>query len=362
MTPPNPLYFPGTTLYSPLQYPFFLLCRPVDFLRPHEKSTEADVPADSFMNSPFCQVHTPCPLGDDLARFLHLVDQIANRGKEYPAQLTALTLAGFSAARDSGENSSREIIRALQPGAAQHDEGARLAAEQRENLWQARLVLAIGELLDRQEQEIAHHLEMLGAEETGLLRELQGEEEFSEAAELFTLLQAPQAAQPQLTHWGNIARRFAAWQKLYREADLQNRSLLLTASPDAADLLIIAYEKLSGRQPLTIAALALPASIGDSEAEAFRTASQFTADNLDLLSGLNSLLNGLADRGEVPPEILAQHLAAWHKHIDSAFPEEECGRRQLKILLFAGVSCPELLGAVAKEKTPAHTVVLVAGG
>ncbi|MEE4135021.1 MAG: hypothetical protein V2I32_03005, partial [Desulforhopalus sp.] len=312
------------------------------------------------MNSAFCQVHTPCPLGDDLARFLHLVEQIANRGNDYPAQLTALTLAGFSAARDSSENSSREIIRALQPGAAQNDQGARSAAEQREKLWQARLVLAIGELLDRQEQEIAHHLEILGAEETGLLRELQGEDEFSEAAELFTLQQAPQGVQPQLTHWGNIARRVAAWQKLYREADLLNRSLLLTASPDAADLLAIAYEKLSGRQPLTIAALPLPESIGDSEAEAYRTASRFTADNLDLLNNLNSLLSGLADHGEVQPEVLAKQLAAWQKLINAAFPEEQFGRRQLSILLFAGVSCPALLGAVAKEKTPAHTVVLVA--
>ncbi|HSL39728.1 MAG TPA: hypothetical protein VK857_05095 [Desulforhopalus sp.] len=314
------------------------------------------------MNSTFCQVHTPCPLDDDLARFLHLVDQIANHGKEYPAQLTALTLAGFSAARDSGENSSREIIRALRPGAAQHDEGAYLAAEQREKLWQARLVLVIGEMLDRQEQEIVHHLEILSAEETGMLRELQGEEEFSEAAELFTLQQAPQTAQLQLTHSGNIARRFAAWQRLYREADLQDRSLLLTASPDTADLLTIAYEKLSGRQPLTIAALPLPESIGDSEAEAYRAASQFTEENLDLLSGLNSLLSGLADHGEAQPEILAQQLAAWQKQIDSAFPEEQFGRRQLRILLFAGVSCPTLLGAVAKEKTPKHTVVLVAGG
>lgn len=313
------------------------------------------------MNSAFCQVHTPCPLGNDLTRFLHLVDQIANRGEEYPAQLTALTLAGCSAARDSGENSSREIIRALQPGAAQNEEGTRIAAEQREKLWQARLVLAIGELLDRQEQEIAHRLEMLGAEETGLLRELQGEDELSGAAELFALQQAPQAAQPQLTHCGNIARRFAAWQRLYREADLQNRSLLLTASPDAADLLTIAYEKLSGRQPLTIAALPLPTSIGNSEAEAYRTASQFTTENLDLLNGLGSLLSSLADHGETQPEVLATHLAAWQKKIDTAFPEEEFGRRRLTILLFAGVSCPTLLGAVAKENTPAHTVVLVAG-
>jgi len=104
--------FPATVIHSIRQYPIFLLFSQINIIAPVE-SHEQEMPeesTDTFINSGLCQVDTPCPLGENLDRFLHLVADIRTRKDDYAAQLSSLTLAAMSSSHSSGEQSERAII------------------------------------------------------------------------------------------------------------------------------------------------------------------------------------------------------------------------------------------------------------
>ncbi len=157
----NTLYFPGTDIYSIRQYPIFLLFQKIHLINPVEAkiADSNDESTDSFIKSGFCQVHTPCPLGENRNRFLHLVDDIRNRKDDYAAQLSSLVLAGKTGPSAVDEDSEGAILNFLRTPINQ--QAKLVQVEKEEKLWQARLVLSIGEILDREEEEIARNLAVL---------------------------------------------------------------------------------------------------------------------------------------------------------------------------------------------------------
>ena len=110
------LNFPGTVFLSGSQYPLFLLFPQVHILQPVEAEENDGATAehpDIFIKNGFCQVHTPCPLGDSRQRFLHLIADIRNRKDDYAAQLSSLTMAAMSAPRPRGDDTTQGIISSL---------------------------------------------------------------------------------------------------------------------------------------------------------------------------------------------------------------------------------------------------------
>ena len=157
------LYFPGTVLLSGSQYPLFLLFPQVHILQPVEAGEHDGATAeqpDIFIKNGFCQAHTPCPLGDSRERFLHLIDDIRDRKDDYAAQLSSLTMAAMSVPRQQGDDTTQGIISSLLGTKAAEDEQAKQETIELA-LWQARLVLKIAEILDREEEEIAEQLSLL---------------------------------------------------------------------------------------------------------------------------------------------------------------------------------------------------------
>jgi hypothetical protein len=336
----TPLYFPGTAIAAPDLFPLFLFFPRIHLLRPVEGSAEEDGSADSFMNSPFCQVHTPCPLGADRARFIHLVKDIAERGDEYPAQLSALTLASLSTTQASGEDSERAIIRSLQPSLARDEE--ELTRQRREKLWQARLVLAIGDLLDRQEAEIEREWSRLTDQEARLFRDLQGDDEWAE--EGLPLFSADGPSGGKRNRTGNSGKRVAAWRQLYREAGLAHGDALLTTNRDAASLVLSEYERLTGKTEPAAISLPLPGTIGDGEKEALAAARDFTERHQPLLQRCHQALIGLAASPEkgLPEE---DPCRDWQQQLALAFPPASCGRQNLRLHLLPEISCRSLFGS-----------------
>ncbi len=343
------LYFPGTDINSVRQYPIFLLFQKVHLLTPVEGDpVEGGVESpDSFIKSGFCQVHTPCPLGRDRNRFLHLVEEIKTRRDDYAGQLSSLTLAAMSAGvTRTEEDSERSIVKSfLTPG----EPPAQPPTEENlEKLWQARLVLAIGELLDNEEEEIALNLAQLEDEEKELFLQLQGEDDrddenpFSELTKLGDKLRG--------SHTGNIGNRLKAWKTLFLAAVMAECPVFLTTSPDGGDLLLESYEKKMGRPAPLVARLDLPAFVGWNSAEAGQTVRDFIAGNGPLLARFEEKLAALGTI-EATPESLAAEVSAcktltgeWHKLLAAAFPEERFGRIQVRIHLFPGCSGATLLG------------------
>ena len=315
------------------------------------------------METGFCQVHTPSRLGTDRDRFLHLVHDIKNRKDNYVEQLSYLSIASLSEQPRQGDPSKQTIISSLLQGMDQaddaHDEQERLA------LWQARLVLSIAEILDREEEELARQLAAIDDREIALFRSLQGEitesgdenesaeDPFQDLLELRQKLNQPRP--------GMIKNRLRAWSRLYLSGPLPELPLWTTCRQEAADILFEQYEKECGQAPLPLLQLELPAMFnGDlaTEAERVQQFKDATQSHVHALAeALNKVIaSEIADKGD-PALLLPQAEAwreTWNATLESFFPAGEYGRMTLNLSLLAGMPLPTLIN---ESHGPAATSV-----
>ncbi|MGW8195226.1 MAG: hypothetical protein ACWGOX_13275 [Desulforhopalus sp.] len=363
----TPVYFPGTDIYSIRQYPIFLLFQQIHLIKPVEDDPEeaGRKPSDIFINSGFCQVHTPCPLGDNRRRFLRLVDDIKNRQDDYAAQLSSLTLAGLGGTKKTSDDSSQSIIRSLlSPGILEAEAAQR---NREEKLWQARLVLAIGEILDIEDEEIGRNLAMLEDKQAGLFKDLLGDgdpdDEESPLSELNQL-----ESNLITSHSGNTKNRFNSWKTLYLESDLEGGTGFFTPGKDSGDILLDLYEKLTGKPPATLASLELPGLIGWSGEESLSTVRQFTASNGALISRLHGLLIDLITLDDFENQAtdrmaaFAEAANDWHRLLEGDFPAATFGRIPLTPYIFAGLDCKTLIADKKSESGKTGNGLLIVAG
>ncbi len=332
------LYFPGTAIVSGSQYQLFLLFPAVHLLQPVEPEEGAGDPAESadlFINHGFCQAHTPCPLGPDRRRFLRLVNDIGSRRDDYAAQLSALTVASLSAPRQQGEESPQAIVSSLLGSPGQRQDTSDDAGQA---LWQARLVLKIAELLDREEEDIARELTLLAESEHDLFVRLHGEgpdadltpdEDDNPLAELLGIRARvrPQSAT-------TIGNRLRAWERLLASGPLPDWRVWTTHSPDAADIVIERSERL-GDQANQTGTLPLPATVGATAEEALAAIVSFRKDHAALAAEVVKAL---------PDGLTAELCTRWQSAIDGHFPAGRFGRTTAAVYHLPGKGAPALLG------------------
>lgn len=364
MNPLNILFFPGTEIYSIRQYPIFLLFQKLHLIKPVEDGPagSGDECSDSFIKLGFCQAHTPCPLGEHRDRFVHLIEDIRNRKDDYAAQLSSLVLAANSGRSAIDEDSERGIIASL---LTPDDQKAKaLVADKESRLWQARLVLAIGEILDMEEEEIAANLAILEDDQAGLFRALHGEiaelEEDNPFAELNQLEKNTVAA-----NTGNIKKRLNAWKALFLESDIPECELFFTTSRDAGDLLLELYEEKAGRPALPAATLELPGLIGWNSEEASQAAITFHEENRNLLSKIDKSLADLAQQDKFPnlemqsDNVFAAMIEEWNAQLEIVFPAQKFGRIPVKCYLFPGFACSAVIGKPQPENNNLRNGLLI---
>ena len=328
------LYFPGTAIYSARQFPVFLLLEKAHLLRPVELPAKADNSPDIFITSGLCQEYTPCPLGDSRDRFLHLVKDIRERKDDYAAQLSALTIASLSAKKTSIDDTAQGIISTL---LGNHGVTAPSENEDDGQLWQARLVLKIAEILDQEEEEVAVQMAMLEDQEQDLLKELQGEMEDDEEESLLNELRQVQNKLPRPTA-ATVRNRLNAWSRIYRASTQPECELWLTHLEEAADILLEKYENTAQVPAEVIAELALPAHIGWSREEAVERILAFRASADELLNKIAGALRTLNS------DTLHSLRLRWSQTIESAFPSEQHGRTSLAFYHLASASCGTIVG------------------
>ncbi|KAB2928409.1 MAG: hypothetical protein F9K24_21980 [Leptonema illini] len=333
------LYFPGTAILSGSQYPLFLFFPAIHLLQPVEPAAEGGNPgesADLFIKHGFCQAHTPAPLGAERARFLRLVEDIGRRKDDYAAQLSSLTVAAMSAPRQQDDDTPQGILSSLL-GSPQGQQVVEQDAGQ--NLWQARLVLAIGEMLDREEEEIARELALLEESEQDLFQRLHGEDyEELEALDeedypLAELLGINARKRQQSTT--TIRNRCRAWERLFLAGDLPGWRTWCTHWPDAADAVFERYEKATGKAAVLAGSLPLPATVGSIAGQAFAALTSFRQSHAGLAGEIvaalpDGLTPGLADR--------------WQAALDEYFPLDQFGRTTMSIHHLPEKGIPALLG------------------
>lgn len=356
------LYFPGTAAPSLRLYPLFLLFQNVHFLSPVEPQPESDQreSADSFTNWGFCQVHTPRPLGADRQRFIHLLNDIASRGPDYATQLSALTLASIT---DRGpDESERTLVKSLLPSSGSGDD---LEGGEKNNLWQERLLLAIGELLDQEEEEIALSLARFEDDEKRLFAELQGDDEREELEELLGGLTRLEAAR-RGNSTSNVRQRCQAWKRLYSTMDDAEFPILLARTGESGEVVRQDYERLTGQTAATPLTLPLPTVIGwkvDEAEQALRYFLDRAAPTLAAITCyLETLLNLDPSVAEQVQPLDEETLTAWQHLLDTAFPKEHFGRTALTFSLFPGWPTDALLSHPRKGRSASRNGLLAALG
>jgi len=253
--------------------------------------------------------HCPAPLGADRERFLSLLKELRQR----PADCLSLTLAGMQGSREPAEsrNAILSAVRRRQSGGAEDKEPACL-------LWQARLVLKLGESADQQEEEIRQSLRRIALREQGLLRTLREEEDAGPAAG--TELPAAGGCRARM--------RLKAWRNLLASGSQPLPAcVFVTADRDAFDGII----EESGAAAQAVLELPLPAwPAGGNFAEkiaSFRQAAE------ELISGLPNSFD----------------LKAWEALLEQFYPKAEHGRCLLSFHQQDGNSGPEFFGIIERQ-------------
>lgn len=330
------LYFPGTAIYSAQQYPMFLLPGKMHILQPIENMPWAadQELVDTFIKNDFCQGYTPCPLGENRERFIHLVDDIRNRKDDYAAQLSHLTLAALSTSKKEKKESRGDIISAL-IGSHNLDTPAGLAAET--EIWQARLVLKLAEILEKEEEELSQSLSILEDHEADVLQALQGEEDLEDEDNPFADLQQLKKS---LISQGSGANknRLRSWARLHQEEqkDVHAITHFITDNKDAAELLLDKYQDITGVPAAVMASFSIPALTGWDAAEVVPAICTFRHDNADILKTVEAVISGqeLAE---------TESLEKWNQAINHDFPEGKYGRKTVTVYSIEKYTCEDLL-------------------
>lgn len=369
MTTLDTLYFPDTTLRAQQQFSLSLFFSTIHLLHPVE--TEESKEGDSkslaegrpFMDRGYCQAHTPSPLGSDRDRFLHLLHDIQNRKDHFVEQLQYLSLASLSTTERQHESSGQAIISSLLHGSDQktgdQDE------QNRQALWQARLVLKIAEFLDQEEDELAQQLAAIDDREIALFRDLQGE--ITEAGEgdkicddpfteILALRQKMNQPRP-----GMINKQLRAWSRLYLSETTPKTIPLWTASrPEAADLLVEHYEKECALSPIHLLHLELPGHSTGAEEEMAEKIPAFIKATQSCQQALADIFQALVQETTPTPPLPAQLLSTieswendWNTAVNDFFPAHDYGRAGLSFSLLPTMPLDSLLRQMSGRKITA---------
>jgi hypothetical protein len=321
MTALNALYFPATSVTTrQVSRELFFFDKIFHYL-----PAETENPDDPLAALGLCQGYPPVPFQEDLDRFRHLIRELkGNEAEFYSGQLSALTAEKPG---NLDERSVRSLVQVLGGRPAETD-NAKAAA--REELWQARLLLRLGEILQQEENTLQQELAAISIKEKELFESLKGEPEIA-----FTLTELPQSPNSAPVRPEILVK---AWARLFL-ADPQRDShhILTSAQQDAVELLFEANEALSGKRPARLFRIPLPAA-GAMEGNDFVTArTAFRQQAKETLAGFASLLAATTAGGGAADSLkdFTALAAAWTKTL--------AGNKELvqdEALARPGKNCP----------------------
>ncbi|MBT8328727.1 MAG: hypothetical protein KJN87_03400 [Desulfofustis sp.] len=365
----KPLYpsllFPDTDIFGYRQLPLLLFGCPLNYLQPVEPSPDDDTSADNtvIIDSGLCNPHIPAPLDADRAKFTRLIHDIRERKDDYAAQLSALTMAAMSEKKEkSGGEERYQIISSLlgnklTAGSADGDEQL--------DLWQARLVLAIAEILKKEKEDLLQEMQLLDAQEIEMLRSLQGETG-TEDEDPFAELQRIKAGLDD-AHPREVKIRFQSWLRLMKRAPLPDTKLWLASSPEAADELFDEFEKSNNGAPLPILELTIPDRIEAGPIYVVSRVNSFLEDSANLrvkiIAELEALISSAGLSSDSADNLLpsgSEHSSLWAEMIEDHFPSGSHGSATLLFYLLPNCAIATLLGLEHDKLKDQHPHGLVA--
>lgn len=164
---------------------------------------------DLFLKSGLCQAHVPAFLGDNRDHFLQLTRDISEQKEQLVNRLRGLTIDSSPALTGSELLDFKHgiVSSLLQEYGVKH-----ATTEPDLQFWQARLILAIAEVLDSNEKTLKKPLFFFNEDEIATFCSLQDATDPNEK-DLFTELGIVQA-QLEKSRWGGITKGFDIWLRL----------------------------------------------------------------------------------------------------------------------------------------------------
>ncbi len=362
----NSLYFPETVLPQHLRNTLLLLPDSLHFLQPVEGDDSTS--ADLFMEKRICQAHTPSPLGKDRDRFLGLIREIQEQKGNNAEQFSSLTLAHLSEEMQRGDQNHRSIMSNLLGGSA-IPESISEEENNAEKLWQSRLVLALAEILDKEEAELAENFSNIDSSELDLFQALKGEidaesgtDDEDPFAELTRIRSKLNQQRP-----GTIKKRLQAWKSFYASGKLAEEFWLWTTNnEEAGELLISNYESASSRVSVPLLRLNIPEQMLMREKDALEAIQHFHGKATEVRQQIIEKLHSIVKQSHldlVDPVALLPDAGTlsrdWNDLIEYYFPESKFGCSVLDLQFLANFSLDQL---VRKEPTTdglCHSIVAI---
>jgi hypothetical protein len=275
------LIFPDTDIFNEKCYPLLLLFSPLHFLQLVESgvNSETNNDAELFLRSGLCQEHIPAPLGDNREHFLRLIRDIRVREEHYVAQLGKLSIDARHVPADSKNDTGNKIVSSLL-----EEFGIEYAnTETNLKLWQARLVIAIAEILDSNEEDLREELSYFDENELATLGSQAADD--SNVEDLLKEL-ANIKGNLEKTPSGSIEKRFEAWLRLLQNHPVPPVKVWLASTRDSAEQIFRRYESTGNGNAVPLLKLAFPAHIMASGNYVVQQIKEFQQATSDIRQGL----------------------------------------------------------------------------
>jgi hypothetical protein len=361
--------FPNILPEEDVVFPLAQLFEQLVFLRPVEDDLpEADTPFLQEMegqpgSSGCVSSACPAPLAEDRERFLALLRDIRSRPEDYTGHLGNLS-AGFGSTVRQAEQQSSIMATLLQQtgiraGSEDHTLQAKKGQEKNTSsvlLWQARLLLKLGESVDQNQAEVRRNLDRMTRQQEELLKKLREgqEEDFPElASPLFSTDNEIPFAQQQL--------RLKAWSRLFALSQGEfETTAFISQSADAVEALLGHYRQKYAGAAKPLLSLPLPAFLErEEDALLKRDRFQKEAAALELIAAIRALPTSSADS-----VFSEENKAAWADLLERHYPLAQHGRCTLTLYFLPEITPQRLFleTFAAQDDRAAREAVEATGG
>jgi hypothetical protein len=332
-----------TALYLPATWPpassgqLLLIFDELLYYRPAEK---LPAPLHPPAAGELLASYPPVPFGDELSRFFSLLRDMQVHAPEYFQAYLSSSGKGEQEAAESNWRRMASRLRQIEP---EQKSGI-------DELWRARLYLALAEINQESEEEIARGFAETADKEATMLQALLGGEQ-DDFEELQQLLQPP-ITPPSPGRSGNLLK---AWGMLYLHDVRKDRPwLLATADQEGAMLLRESYEKATNRSPEKILTLPLPKVSLTVDYLGRRDSWRSVAG--EILAQINSLLKEAASNGDFSGSggQSAEGIRKnWAEALAGHWPQaglDDPGTPTITFFCLADISFPQLFRQICRPK------------
>lgn len=319
MTTLRAIHFPETTLTNLEIMGQSLLFDSISHITPT---------ADTEGVATLSPTYDPAPLGNDAERFNQLLSELkGNETAFYQGQMSTLALE-YIETRD--DDTVRDIITAVHGKQSPKKTPAEMKAI--EQIWQARLLLKLAEILRSEELEVHNSLQRIKNAQEDMLGDLKGEEEFQD------LFQALHSSLPNRMPV-RVEPLIKAWGQLFTQGD-KPFDALHCLNPDAAEPFMEISEAMTGKRPVRLLRLPLP-NCGAFPDDFPAKKEQWLVKNNQWLSELKTALYTVCQKGlgAVSLADFSQYAGKWSAQVEqtelwpSHLPAKKCGPPALEIYL-----------------------------